>query len=274
MLLRRKVRDDGIRPLRGWAKFFHRLGRVVLWPARHPLLTFFVLLILFLAPTFRGVKPVNVHKWYGNQIYDLYNKALVWWGVREPEVKPGAFKFTPEEAAPAPVVPAEIKTQEPVDVNAPNILDVLKGGTEPEAKPEAETLPAETEPEEKGSVVRNNIRIPKDESLYAYPADKKVYALKYVDYPHEVVGKAIVHNCNEIEIDGEFIMMYGVYVHPYTARGVNATKYLKDLIDGKEVKCGIVAYTDQDIATGICYYGNENINRTMVIKGYTKNVAL
>lgn len=283
MLLRKKVRDEGIRPLRGWAKFFHRLGRLLLWPFRHPLLTFFVLLFLFLAPTFRGVKPVNVHKWYGNQISALYNRALVWWGIREPEVKPGAFKFTPEEAAPAPVTPSELKV-EPVDVNAPNILDVLKGGTEPETKPEEEKVQPDEEdvkseaedvkPEESKPVVRNNIRLPKDESLYAYPEEKKVYALKYVDYPHEVVGKAVVHNCNEIEIDGEFIMMYGIYVHPYTARGVAATKYLKEQIDGKEVKCGIVAYTDQDIATGICYYGDENINRTMVVNGYTKNVAL
>lgn len=282
MLLKKKRQEESVRPLRGWAKFFHRLGRLILFPLRRPVLTLVILLILFLAPTFRGVKPVDVPRWYASQVYGVCNKVLVWWGIRQPEVAPGSFKFNPDEAAPAPVAPSEFETPEPVDSEAPNILDVLKGTDNSAAEqpqeaeqplaPSVEETPQVEEVEQPQT--RSDIRIPADESLYAYPANKKVSSLKYVDFPHEIIGKAVVHDSNEIEINGEFIMMYGIFVHPYTARGVSATKYLKDLIDGKEIKCGVVAYTEQDIATGICYYNGVNLNRDMVQKGYTRNVAL
>ena len=290
-------KDDGIYPLHGWSKLFHRLGRLILFPLRRPFLTIFIVLVLFLAPTFRGVKPVTVHKWYATQISSLYNKILVWWGSRQPEVTPGEFKFHPEEAAPAPVTPSEFTIPEPNDENAPNILEVLRGETTEKTKEEkqeevtikeeavtikeeAEKSPTEPHPsdimpiETEKVVFPKGVRMPKDESLYAYPADKKVSSLKYVEYPHEIYGIAKVHDSNEIEINGQYIMLYGIYIHPMTARGVNATQYLKDLIEGKDIKCGVVAYTDQNIATGICYLKDININRDLVIKGYTKNVAL
>ncbi|MBR1605556.1 MAG: hypothetical protein IJ660_05575 [Alphaproteobacteria bacterium] len=291
MLLKRHSRkDDGVYPLHGWAKFFHRLGRFILFPLRRPIITLLIILVLFLAPTFRGVKPISVHKWYATQIVSLYNKVLVWWGSRQPEVTPGEFKFHPEEAAPAPVTPSEFTVPELQDDNAPNILEVLRGEqpTE-ETKEEAQEKPQEPEkskaeektvhpsdfiPDETEVVFPAGTRMPENEKLYAYPQDKKVALLKYVDYPHEVYGIAKVHDSNEIEINGQYIMLYGIYVHPMTARGVSATQYLKDKIDGKEIKCGIIAYTDQDIATGICYDEDVNLNIDLITKGYTKNVAL
>jgi len=267
MFFKRK-RDKDLQ-LHGWAKFFHRLGRILLLPFIHPIWTLSVVLVLFLAPTFNGVKPVNVHKWYGKQIVGLYNKTLIWWGVRQPDIVPGELVFKPEYVKPQVKKTEKVEEKKP---SAPSILDILKVNDTVKVKKEEKeekTIEEVAEPK-----VKNDIRLPQNEKLYKYPADKKVFALKYLDYPHEIIGKAKVYNCNEIEINGEFIMMYGIYVHPYTAQGVNATKYLKSLIEDKEVKCGIVAYTEQGIATGICYYKDENINRGMVIKGYTKNVAL
>lgn len=290
MLLKRHNRkDDGVYPLKGWAKFFHRLGRLLLFPLRRPIITLLIIAVLFLAPTFRGVKPVSVHKWYASQIVSLYNKALVWWGSRQPEVTPGEFKFHPEEAAPAPVTPTEFTVPELQDESAPNILEVLRGEqptedvqeekdhseTVKEGAETSETQPSEAAPEEaEKTIFPDGVRMPENEEMYAYPEDKKVASLKYVDYPHEIYGVVKVHNSNEIEINGQYIMLYGIYVHPMTARGVTATDYLKDLIDGKEIKCGIIAYTDQDIATGICYFEDVNLNIDLITKGYTKNVAL
>jgi len=271
----RKNRNEDLR-LHGWAKFFHRIGRFLLLPFRHPLITLLILFVLFMAPTFRGVKPVNVCEWYASQVSAVYNKVLVWWGIREPSVAPGTFVFKPKADNIAPAVimqDAKVTTSK-----TPNVVDVLKQqNTDTEgnvAIADETSKKTTTEPEEAKPEVKNDIRLPEDEKIYAYPKDKKVYSLKYLDYPHEIVGKAKVYDCNEIEINDEFIMLYGIYVHPYTSQGVSATEYLKKLIDNKEVKCGVVAYTEQGIATGICYYNNENINRGMVIKGYTKNVAL
>jgi len=263
----RKKKNEDLR-LHGWAKFFHRLGRILLLPLLHPIWTLLILLVLFLAPTFNGVKPINVHKWYGKQIVALYNKALIWWGARQPDVAPGELVFKSEKIKQQDIT-SEIK--ESPKSETPNILDMLTAGEDTGGKSETKI---EKESADIKAEVKNDIRLPQNEKLYVYPTDKKVYSLKYLDYPHEIIGKAKVYNCNEIEINGEFIMMYGIYVHPYTAQGSSATDYLKKLIENKEVKCGIVAYTEQGIATGICYYGDENINRSMVIKGYTKNVAL
>ena len=308
MLFKRRERDD-IRPLTGWKAFFYYLGRFILFPLRRPVLTILILLVLFLAPTFRGVKPVTVPRWYATQISQTYNKFLVWWGSRQPEVSPGEFKFNPDEAAPTPVTPSEFKIPEQPKEGgeAPNILDVLRGQTQGTAEtaetqvsetssesetkkeekvietPEKEVIkePTEAESQEKSETLpKVNVDVPKkyvmpkDESLYEYPAEKKVSSLKYLDYPYEITGQATVHDNNEIEVNGEFIIMYGIYMHPYTVQGGQATQYLKDLIENKVVTCGIVAYTTQNIATGICYYGGENLNRSMVIKGLTKNVAL
>ena len=293
-----KRNKDGIYPLRGWAKFFHRLGRLLLFPLRRPLLTIFILAVLFLAPTFRGVKPANVFQWYGEKIEELYDKVLVWWGVKQPEVYPGELRY--RQAYPDDIVAKQAPeyTEQMEDEEAPNILDVLRGTfglkkeegdqvfeennteqtseiitketpsedieekessvtakiTEPEVTLTPEVVVAKTPGEAKIEEIQKTIRIPKDASRYAYPASKKVYSLEYLDYPHELVGKTKVHNANEIEINGQFVLLYGVYVHPLTVQGGKATAYLKDLIEGKEVTCGVVAYTEQNIATGICYY--------------------
>ena len=299
MRLKRNNKDENLRPLKGWVKFLHRLGRLLLFPLRRPLITLLVLLILFLAPTFRGVKPITVPQWYASQIVKAYNKVLVWWGSRQPEVTPGEFKFHPEEAAPAPVVPSEFPMPtEPQDTNAPNILDVLRGEDEKESseKSQTESQPQVQSQEEvkeqpeleplvdiknekamdfdKELKSQKKINIPKDDSLYDYPKDKKVYGLKYLDFPHEIIGKAKVYNNNEIEVNGEFILIYGVYVHPFTVQGERATEYLKDMIENKTVTCGVIAYTEQNVATGICYFNGVNINQDMIQKGYTKNIAL
>ena len=263
-----KRKKDKDLQLDGWAKFFHRLGRFLLLPFIHPVWTLLVILVLFLAPTFKGVKPVNVHKWYGEQILGIYNKALIWWGVRQPNIMPGELIYKPEIVQKPAIEPQKIDEKA---TSKPTILDMLKVDDSVEVEKEHIKSELEHATEQKN---KNDIRLPQNEKLYEYPEDKKVFALKYLDYPHEIIGKAQVYNCNEIEINGEFILMYGIYVHPYTARGVSATEYLKNLINNKEVKCGIVAYTEQGIATGICYYNNEDINRGMVTKGYTKNVAL
>ncbi len=312
MLLRKKKKtSDGNYPAHGWKKVWRWMKQIILFPIRHPLITLAVLLFLFLAPTFRGVKPVNVHKWYGTQIVNAYNKVLVWWGVRQPEVTPGEFKFHPEEAAPAPVTPSEFNVPELNDEEAPNILDVLRGEPEVttesteeekvESSPELEKtaedkkeekLPAVEEPQPteadisqpqetmptKGEPLAVEKETPPAQSpaskLYAYPQSKKISTLQYLAQPEEISGLAKVYNCNEIEVNGVYVLLYGIYLHPYTAPGEKTTQHLKDWLDNQNVKCGIVAYTDQNVATGICYFRDTNINKDLILKGYTRNVAL
>ena len=70
MVRRRKVEDDYLGPSRGWAKVLHRTAMFILWPLRRPLWFLLIVAVLFLAPTFMGVKPAEVHLWYWNHIKD------------------------------------------------------------------------------------------------------------------------------------------------------------------------------------------------------------
>lgn len=70
-------------------------------------------------------------------------------------------------------------------------------------------------------------------------------------------GEAEVKNANELVVGGTYIFLYGIYVDPNLARGAAAKKFLVDKLKGKKVRCNIVAYTYQDVATGLCYVDGE-----------------
>ena len=103
---------------------------------------------------------------------------------------------------------------------------------------------------------------------------KRNLPLIYLDVPKEVIGVTKVYNANEIEVDGTYIFLYGIYVNPETELGLEAKKFLENVVKNQVVRCSIVAYTFQDIATGMCYVGGENINRMLVTHKFSKNVAL
>lgn len=103
---------------------------------------------------------------------------------------------------------------------------------------------------------------------------KRNLPLIYLDEPKEVIGVTKVYNANEIEVDGTYIFLYGIYVNPETELGLEAKKFLENVVKNQVVRCSIVAYTFQDIATGMCYVGGENINQMLVTHKFSKNVAL
>lgn len=99
---------------------------------------------------------------------------------------------------------------------------------------------------------------------------KRNLPLIYLDEPKEVIGVTKVYNANEIEVDGTYIFLYGIYVNPETELGLEAKKFLENVVKNQVVRCSIVAYTFQDIATGMCYVGGENINRMLVTHKFSK----
>lgn len=106
------------------------------------------------------------------------------------------------------------------------------------------------------------------------PAVKKKLALVYVNEPKTISGPAIVANANELIINNETIFLFGIYVDPNISKGQEAKVFLDKTIGGRNVDCNIEAYTYQGIATGICNVGQTNLNKALVEKGMSKNVAL
>lgn len=65
--MRLRRRDDLFRNRNKFASFAYKWALRLSYPIRRPLVFFPVLLLLFLAPTFAGVKPAEVHLWYWNK---------------------------------------------------------------------------------------------------------------------------------------------------------------------------------------------------------------
>lgn len=60
--------DNEIRPSKGLMALMNRFVALLAWPLRHPIIFVLALIIMFLAPTFMGVKPAEVHLWYLGKI--------------------------------------------------------------------------------------------------------------------------------------------------------------------------------------------------------------
>ncbi len=299
--MRRREHND--LALSGWKAFLHRLVMFLLFPLRKPLIFFPVVLVLFLAPTFRGVKPAEVHLWYWNKIKAYTNSAVTF-------VQNETKKVIPENLNIKIPLVGEEKTEPkgtdklvdyPVaDVNANRkaiferasggmrqAIDIENNDVQNEVQQqEQELLAAErlaqlavqvlaqAEPEksvEEVPVKAEPVEPKKEETPVVVP---KKLPLVYLDEPKEVIGTVNVYNANELEVDGTYIFLYGIYVNPDTEEGVEAKQFLEKLLKNQIVRCSIVAYTFQDVATGMCYVGGENINKLLVDKNLSKNVAL
>ncbi len=98
--------------------------------------------------------------------------------------------------------------------------------------------------------------------------------LVYEENPQTVSGQAFVFNANEMSVGNTYIILYGVYTDPEKYNQELAHEYMKELADGKILSCHIVAYTYQNIATGLCFLDGININKNLVDAGLADNVAL
>lgn len=268
----RKKEDDYLGPSRGWAKIFHKIMMFILWPLRRPLWFLLILFIMFMAPTFMGVKPAEVHLWYWNKLKTSSTQvsAMVSDKTKNmmpdlPNVEMPSFSVnsTANKTAPAAkVVDMPVKeTRRKMFEKAKSIpvaVDIMK---QPKTAEPAM-------PQFKNAAVVNTPAV----SITA-PAKKKL-ALVYVDKPKNIVGYAQVTNANELLINKETIFLYGIYVDPNTSKGQEAKVYLDKTIGTQPVSCSVNAYTYQGIATGICRVGTLNINKALVENGFSKNVAL
>ena len=250
MIKRRKNKereDDYIGPARGWAKFFHRLFLLVTFPLRKPLWTLLILLILFLLPTFRGVKPSEVHLWYWQHLKK--SSAQMSGTVTEKAKELAAELPQVVDVEPAPKKPAAKVVDVPVKESRRKMFERAKSA--PVVVTEAVSQPA-------------------------VPAAKrqKKLELVYLKEPKTVSGTAEVTNANEMTVGGIEMFLYGIYADPVSGNGIAAAEYLRQATQGQTVTCTISAYTYQSIATAVCRVGNINLNRELVDRGYSKNVAL
>ena len=247
---RREKQDDYIGPAKGWAKFFHRLFLFVTFPLRKPWWTLLIVLVLFLAPTFQGVKPAEVHLWYWNHI------------------KSSSEQVSDKVAGKAKEIMEEI----------PQVVDVEPASSAKSPKVKVVDIPVKSSGRrmfERAKSAPVVVREAKPvEAKEKKPASQKKLNLVYLEEPKTVSGPAEIINANEVVVGGVDMFLYGIYSDPKSEKGKKAEEYLRQTTQGQQVSCTITAYTYQGIATGICSVGDIRLNYELVNKGYSKNVAL
>lgn len=286
--MKRRSNRDYFGPMTGFKGFLHRTAMFLLYPLRKPLIFFPLLILLYLIPTFIGARPSEVHVWYWNKIKSAYNSAA---GVVSDKVNPW---FANKEEA-TPELGGKVLPERGIDQlvgmrqkavrrqmfekakSAPQAVDILENE---EVVPVSE-IKRDEQPQPAADVVQEyNDKISELSSRNTAPAGSATITvsqklpLVYLKDPVPVSGKALVQNANEIIVDGTYIFLYGIYVDPNLPKGIEAKKYLEQFVKDKVVRCDIVAYTYQDIATALCYVDDDSINQRLVDEEFSRNVAL
>ena len=274
MAKRSKKEDNYIGPSRGFMKWFHKFMMLLLFPLRKPLWFLLIVAILFLAPTFRGVKPAEVHLWYWHHIKHLCSHASNQISDKTKQVIPSMQQVGEivETIAPGVVgntenISAQIK-KEPTLIKQPQRevrRKIFEKAKDTELVSVKKTLNAEIPP----SSVHHS-------AVSSAEKTKSVAKLnlRYLTIPEEIYGVPQVINVNEIKVAGQVLFLYGIFAQPTSDKGIAGEIYLRRLVEGKNINCVIGAYTFQNVATAICTVDGININRSLVDQGYSKNVAL
>lgn len=286
--MKRRSNRDYFGPMTGFKGFLHRTAMFLLYPLRKPLIFFPLLILLYLIPTFIGARPSEVHVWYWNKIKSAYNSAAgvvsdkvnPWFADKEEAVPELGGKALPERGIDQLVGMRQKAVRRQMfekAKSAPQAVDILENE---EIVPVSE-IKRDEQPQPAADVVQEyNDKISELSSRNMAPAGSSTVTvsqklpLVYLKDPVSVSGKALVQNANEIIVDGTYIFLYGIYVDPNLPKGIEAKKYLEQFVKDKVVRCDIVAYTYQDIATALCYVDDDSINQRLVDEEFSRNVAL
>lgn len=269
-------RKDEFKPSRG-AALAHKLFMAVTYPLIKPLIFIPVLIILYLAPTFMGVKPTEVHLWYWSKIKNISSDVSTKVADTTKNLMPEAAKnILPPEKGIDQLVETPIVTPQEVRrkmfekaTSAPQAVNIME-------RKDSDVAPIvieETQPEKISESIAPVVASSELEKAEEVPVSRKL-PLIYLDTPKEVQGTVSVHNANEIEINGTYLFLYGIYADPDSAEGIRAKAFLENLVKNQQVRCSILAYTYQDVATAMCYVGSKSINHLLVEEQLAKNVAL
>ena len=286
--MKRRSNRDYFGPMTGFKGFLHSTAMFLLYPLRKPLIFFPLLILLYLIPTFIGARPSEVHVWYWNKIKSAYNSAAgvvsdkvnPWFADKEEAVPELGGKALPERGIDQLVGMRQKAVRRQMfekAKSAPQAVDILENE---EVVPVSE-IKRDEQPQPAADVVQEyNDKISELSSRNTASAGSATITvsqklpLVYLKDPVPVSGKALVQNANEIIVDGTYIFLYGIYVDPNLPKGIEAKKYLEQFVKDKVVRCDIVAYTYQDIATALCYVDDDSINQRLVDEEFSRNVAL
>lgn len=271
MIKKDKEKISGLK-VKGLSKVFHRLFLFVTFPIRKPAIFIPLLAILYLAPTFMGAKPNEVHPWYWNKIKNNTSNISSVISEKTQAIKPLVENINISMPS-IPSMDSFKSSEKPIE----QVIDLPQNNPENIRRKmfeKSQVAPEAIDAFKNAQRVDNHPQNIAVAPVISVAETKKKLQLIYADQKYEINGLAEVHNANEIEIENKSYFLHGIYVDPNTKRGLEAKNYLKALIADNIVHCVIAAHTYQGIGTVRCLVNGEDINRVLVEEGYSKNVAL
>lgn len=282
--------------LHGVAKFFHIVFMSLTYPLRHPFrfLTLVVVvgLLLVAVPLTQGMALNNIWAWYKPSQKALIpvNEAL----VQKPQnrlpyphvASQPVFEVKPDDS------PLLVENNEPA---LPKQYQPMKLPKSWQMRDEAQTMEAVMAPQSQSqslTMPEENLKtqlqadqapqpIEKVESVSeVQPQSQHSYRklddlpLVYEQNPKRIRGKAMVFSPNELVVGKTYLFLYGIYTDPQKHDVAAAEQYLTELVRSQRLECDLVAYSYENLPTGVCYIHGRSVNQNMVDAGYADNVAL
>lgn len=275
---RRERMSDGLR-LRGWGKFFHGLFLFITFPIRRPLIFVPILMLGYLAPTFMGAKPTEVHLWYWNKIKSKTQSLGSTISEKTQGIIPNVddFKVSIPSLKSMGSSYEESNVEKIVESPTPNIQEIRRQTFE-KSKEIPNTVDALRTAQLQEERMRQqsgnkNFSAPRQMQKQNLNKNKKL-PLIFLEKEEQISGLAEVINANELKINNKTYFLHGIYVNPNSEDGIQAKNFLRSVIAQNIIQCQVKAYTYEKIGTIICSVNGENINWLLVNRGYSKNVAL
>lgn len=285
-MFKSKENNDNIGPSKGFMKWVNRFFRFILYPFIHPKIFLCLILMIVAAvliPLFvYKVEFSDLPKWY----HDLFNQAYEMIApIKEKavqkykEYKNPNFQFDETNNKKS----EDMIEYETVRQTHRSTFQIDETIDDNQLEIPTQQVISDEEPIE----TNNDLEVSNQDEIIQATTDKlatpqdtiKIYFkrndklnLNYLNTPEEISGRLAVINANEALINSTSIFLYGIYTPPQKNR--QAAHYMLTTYDGKQVKCYIGAYTSDNHATAICYYGDISINHDLINKGYAQNISL
>lgn len=279
---------------KGAAKWLHRLYMLVTWPLRKPAWAAVVVVIIAVGWYYQNVLQ-NFWRQYENKlplkkVTEMSEKTT---GALSEKID--GIKKSVSEVLPQPSGKTTTKEEPKEQFVAWNVAAFHKAvysGKTATAKIEMPAEPTFAELRERAKAEHHKqteqssetkqffqsdltTAFPQKKELADYYAILPKLKLNYLKQPEELVGTAIFDSANSLYLNGTYLFLYGIYTNPEIYDVAAAQQYLKTLTENKEVKCSIVAYTQESaVATALCFVGDVLINQALVQQNLAKNIAL
>ena len=267
----RRREDDDLRT-KGVAKFFHNIFLFITFPLRKPVKFVLIFLFLFMLAHI----PVYTHNVKKEELLDWYKEKIT------PIIDSVSDKISSIKSEYFPTEKKK-KTSKKAQKKAKNTQKSHKNSavenyTKRYNQQTAEKRIAEYSGDEADRIYQYRMEEYENSAIHntgrknPYYGTPSRFNLSYPQEVLEVSGIAEIVNANELIVSGVHMFLFGIYTDPQSGNYEYGAKFLREETSDKAVRCEILAYSAQNVATANCYVGVKSLNDGLVSLGIARLV--